>query len=259
MSTKSLIPVGIRNQFRDYKRQKKVKKYKGNAVLCVICKHEFSAFAPFGLKAKKRQNAQCHNCGSLERHRILWKYLHDELSLFKGDRKLRFLHFAPQIMFYDLFSKMDHIEYIPCDLFPEKYHYGNGAKVVKVDITAIPFDDNHFDFILCNHVLEHIPDDALAMSEMYRVMKKRGGGIFQVPMDYNLKETYEDFSITTPKEREKAFGRHDHVRWYGQDYGHRLAKAGFQVKEDDYVKQFSADELFKFGFKKGEFIYYCSK
>jgi hypothetical protein len=108
-------------------------------------------------------------------------------------------------------------------------------------------------------VLEHIPDDILAMRELYRVMKKGGWGIFQVPIRQTLEKTYEDFSITDPKEREKAFGQNDHVRWYGQDYKDRLKRVGFNVTEDDYVKKFSPNEIFQFGLKPTELIKYCVK
>ena len=113
--------------------------------------------------------------------------------------------------------------------------------------------------ILCNHVLEHVPADTQAMAELYRVMKKGGWGILQVPVDYNREKTYEDFTITKPKEREKAFGQHDHVRWYGQDYKDRLKSAGFKVIEDDYVKSFSSEELLQMGLNPSHLIYYCKK
>jgi SAM-dependent methyltransferase len=97
------------------------------------------------------------------------------------------------------------------------------------------------------------------MSELYRVLKPGGWGVFQVPIDYNREKTYEDFSITDPLEREKAFGQIDHVRWYGRDYADRLRAAGFNVKADDFVLSFSDEEIFKYGFMKSELIYYCTK
>jgi ubiquinone/menaquinone biosynthesis C-methylase UbiE len=44
----------------------------------------------------------------------------------------------------------------------------------KADICDLPFEDNQYDVILCNHVLEHIPDDTKAMQELYRVLKPGG-------------------------------------------------------------------------------------
>jgi SAM-dependent methyltransferase len=237
--------------------KKRLKFYDGDKVLCPICNSKFKEFAPFG--SGPRKNARCHNCNSLERHRLLWKYLNEKTDLFRKDRKIRLLHFAPEKVFYDIFSINQDIEYSPCDLYPESYNYDGGVKVIKADITDIPFKENYFDVILCVHVLEHIPDDILAISELYRVLKKDAWAILQVPIDYNREKTHEDFSITTPEGREKAFGQNDHVRYYGRDYKDRLRKAGFIVKEDDFVKSFSPENLFRYGLIDSELIYYCKK
>ena len=263
---KKVIPDFIIKEYRNYQERKKLKSYErdkvfyqGDEVFCPICKSKFRMFAPFG--SIKRKNAKCINCGSLERHRLLFLYLSTKTNVFDDETKIRLLHFAPEKAFYDIFSQKQNIEYIPCDLFPESYNFNGKIKVQKVDITKIPFEEDYFDVILCNHVLEHIPDDIQAMTELYRVMKKGGWGIFQVPIGYGYERetTYEDFTIITPKEREKAFGQQDHVRWYGQDYKDRLKSAGFNVTEDDYVKRFSSDELFQFGLRPSELIYYCKK
>jgi len=255
---KSIIPKTILQVYRNNKRRKKIKFYRGDDVLCPICKSQFRIFEPFGLI--KRENARCHTCGSLERHRLLFKFLHDRTDFFKEkSTPFEILHFAPEKFFYDILLNISDINYVPCDLYPELFDYKGSEKVRKVDITNIPFESNSFDFILCNHVLEHIPDDNKAMSELYRVMKKSGIGIFQVPIDYGIKNTYEDFSITTPEGREKAFGQNDHVRWYGQDYKDKLESAGFEVTEDDYVRHFSEKEVLMYGVNASELIYYCHK
>ena len=245
-----MIPNFLFNWFR-------IKINKGNDVLCSICNSKFKKFGTFGLVSRK--NARCHNCGSLERHRLLWKYFNERTNLFKADKKIRLLHFAPEKVFYDVFSTNQNIEYYPCDLSPEYYAYAGNIKIRKADITEIPFEENYFDVIVCSHVLEHIPDDSLAMFELYRVLKKGGWAILHVPIDYNRETTYEDFSITTPKGREKAFGQDDHVRLYGRDYKDRLIKTGFIVNKDDFVKSFSQEDLFKFGLDGSELIYYCKK
>jgi SAM-dependent methyltransferase len=183
--------------------------------------------------------------------------MHDRTNFFKGKKTL--LHFAPEKFLYSLFSKMPDLDYIPCDLFPELFMYKGKTEIRRVDITAIPFPDNTFDVILCNHVLEHIPDDRKAMRELHRVMKPDGWAILQVPINYKLEETYEDFSITSEAGRKEAFGQKDHVRWYGKDYKNRLSSVGFTVNEDSFVQNFSESERFKYGFREGELIYFCKK
>lgn len=251
---KAFIPEVIKRQYRVFKKAKAEKYYRGDKVYCPICKSKYKIFAPFD--NNQRENARCINCDSLERHRLLWFYLNEKTNIFKGEKN-KLLHFAPEKIFFDVFSTNPNIDYYPCDLFPEHYNYSDTTIVIKADLTDIPFDTNSFDIILCNHVLEHIPDDIKAMSELKRVLKINGWGIFQVPIDYTLENTFEDFSITTPEGREKAFGLNNHVRQYGKDYKDRLASVGFKVYEDDYVRKFNSDEIFKYGLTPNELIYYC--
>src|SRR5690554_3296707 len=145
------------------------------------------------------------------------------------------------------FKKMNNLEYITTDL-------NSPLADVKADICNLPFSDNEFDVILCNHVLEHIPDDTKAMYELYRILKPGGYGIFQIPQDLNRDKTFEDNSITDKKERAKIFGQYDHVRIYGRDYFDKLRDIGFKVEEVDYTSKLSENEITKYCLAKGEII-----
>ncbi len=182
---------------------------------------------------------------SLERHRLLWLYLKNETDFF--DKELKVLHFAPEQAFYRRFRKLNNLDYTTTDL-------NSPLADVQADICALPFQDNVFDVILCNHVLEHIPDDHQAMSELYRVMKSGGWGIFQIPQDLNRSVTFEDNSITDPKKRAEIFGQYDHVRVYGRDYFEKLRSVGFNVVEVDYTSTLSNTEIDKYRLAKGELI-----
>jgi ubiquinone/menaquinone biosynthesis C-methylase UbiE len=109
------------------------------------------------------------------------------------------------------------VDYLTADVAAKKV-------MVAMDITNIRFPDNSFDVIICNHVLEHVIDDGKAMSELYRILNPGGWAILQVPISLTLKNTHEDFSITTITGREQAFGQEDHVRIYAEDYQARLAQ-----------------------------------
>jgi ubiquinone/menaquinone biosynthesis C-methylase UbiE len=122
------------------------------------------------------------------------------------------------------------------------------------DITKLNFKNNTFDLIICNHVLEHIIDDRTAMNEIYRVLKKDGIGILQVPIDKNLEKTYEDNTLVSKKQRAEHFGQYDHVRVYGKDYKNRLEDSGFTVNLIDYTNEIKDDEITKYGLIKGELI-----
>jgi SAM-dependent methyltransferase len=252
---KKIIPQAIINRFHEHKHQKNLQRYAGNNVICPICNSSFRAFAPY----LNRENARCLNCESLERHRLLWKYLQEKTDIFRENKKIKLLHFAPEKMFYNIFSNAGNIIYYPCDISPEHYAYSGSVDISKADITNIPFEDNYFDVVFCNHVLEHIPDDRQALSELYRVMNCGAWGIFQVPIDFNREKTYEDITITTSEGREKAFGFADHVRYYGRDYKERLSKTGFKVTEDEYIKSFSPADKLKYGLDSSELIYKCIK
>ena len=126
--------------------------------------------------------------------------------------------------------------------------------VQHMDITALPFPDGQFDWVICNHVLEHIEEDQKAMSELYRVLKPGGCALLQVPISRKLEITYEDFNIQSPEEREKHFGQNDHVRVYGNDYPKRLKSAGFEVEEI-----IPTPSQKKFGLNPKEVVFICNK
>lgn len=254
---KPLLPDVVIQAPKNYRKWKKLQQIKGDKVICSVCGSRFKYFKSYGVVS--RPNAKCHHCGSLERHRLIWHYLDKHKSL-KATDSIKLLHFAPEPIFYERLVQMQKIDYVPCDLMPELYPFDGAVPVLKADITNIPHNEESFDVILCNHVLEHIVDDHLAMSELFRVMKKGGFGIFMVPMSNNEK-TFEDFSITDPNEREIAFGQYDHVRIYGYDYVKRLEKVGFQVDKDafNYVSTFSSEDQFKLGFEKNDRLILCRK
>ncbi len=204
----------------------------------------FRKFLPYGYE-RPRENVLSPSTLSLERHRLLWLYLKNETEFFQTPSKV--LHFAPEQAFYKRFRNLKHLDYTTTDLL-------SPLADVKADICDLPFDQDSFDIILCNHVLEHIPDDTRAMSELYRVMKPGGWGIFQIPQDLNRQETFEDDSITDKKERAKIFGQYDHVRIYGRDYFDKLRNAGFEVLEVDYTANLAVEEVDHFRLAKGELI-----
>lgn len=222
---------------------------KGNNFTDPIDGKKFRKFLPYGYGIQ-RPNALSPSTLSLERHRLLWLYLKNETSFFNSPGKM--LHIAPEQCFLKLFKKQKNLNYITADLY-------SPIADVKADICNLPFENDSFDIVFCNHVLEHIEDDNKAMSELYRVLKPGGLGVFQIPQDLSLEKTYEDFSITDPKERTKHFGQYDHVRVYGKDYFHRLRNVGFKVEEIDYSKTLSNEVIKKYCLVKGEILPVCTK
>jgi SAM-dependent methyltransferase len=194
--------------------------------------------------SKTYQNVICPRCFAFPRHRLLSLFLKEKDWI--SPQKI--LHFAPESSIKKYIKKHKNLDYVTADL--------NMPFVdVKVDITNIPFPDHTFDIILCNHVLEHIIDDRQAMRELLRILKPGGWASLMVPIKSKLKETYEDESITSPKDRLKHFGQEDHVRWYGQDYEDRLKECGFQVIKKNYANELSEADFKKFGLRDNENLY----
>lgn len=219
----------------------------GNEVECPICGSQFKKFLPYGRVA--RENALCPSCLALERHRLMWLFLKEKTDFFK--EKLKVLHVAPEHCFIDRFEALGNLEYITADI-------ESPLAKVKMDVHSIPFADNSFDVIFCNHVLEHVEDDIKVCSEFNRVLKHNGWGILQSPV-YSHEKTLEDKNITDPAERERLFGQRDHVRKFGKDYASRLRKSGLQIEENQFVKNLSDEKTARFALAKDETLFVCRK
>lgn len=216
--------------------------YRGDRVQCPICNSTYREFLPYG-RINPRPNALCPNCLSLERHRLIWMYLKEKTSFFQ--QQLTVLHIAPEHCFMKKFEKQHGETYITADI-------ESPLAKVKMDIHNIPFPENHFDVVLCNHVLEHVADDIKSMSEIKRVLKPGGWAILQVPFFSPVPDTtFEDNAITDPREREKIFGQDDHVRKFGKDYPKRIERSGLKVVQEDFAQTVSA----RFGVSVGEILF----
>ena len=222
---------------------------KGNKYTDPIDGKSFRTFLPYGYE-NPRENVLSPSTLSLERHRLLWLYLQNETDFFTKPQRL--LHFAPEQAFYSKFKKLKHLKYTTTDLL-------SPLADVKADICNLPFQDSSFDFILCNHVLEHIPDDTKAMQELHRVLAPGGTAILQIPQDLSRETTFEDNTITDKKERAKIFGQYDHVRVYGRDYFNKLRSIGFKVNEVDYTTTLTDKQIDCYRLAKGEIIPVCFK
>ncbi len=225
--------------------------YGGNRYEDPIDGKTYRKFLPYGYSGiAKRNNVLSPGTMSLERHRLLWLYLKEKTDFFTAPHKV--LHIAPEQCFYKIFRGMKNLDYTTGD-------YNSPIADIHFDLHQAPFEDNTFDVVFCNHVLEHVEDADQCMRELYRIMKPGGWGIFQVPIDLSRKETYEDKSIVKPEDRELHFWQKDHLRLFGRDYGAKLAAAGFKVTEDNYVQTLSPELIDRYRLLKDEIIYFCQK
>lgn len=221
--------------------------FSGDDRICPLCGHRYRKFGKGGVE--KREDAQCMNCGSLERHRFLWLYLKEKLQIDLIDN-LSILHFAPERYLEQKLRTISKF-YLTADL--------EGKSVdVKMDIAKIPFENNSFNLILCSHVLEHVDDDRKALKELLRILRLNGTALIIIPVE--RKNTYEDPSIKDPEERQKVFGQKDHVRIYGEDFIERITEAGFSVNNYQSKDLFSECDQIKYGIKiESDRLYVCKK
>jgi SAM-dependent methyltransferase len=206
-------------------------------VVCPCCGWRGAEFRPGGVV--RRRNAACPNCGSLERHRLMLLFLLNETPVFASPATI--LHFAAEHALARWFRGQSDIDYVTTDL-------ADPTVSVRMDIADNLFRDGVFDCVICSHVLEHVPDDRAAMREIRRVLKPTGFALILVPiLGTSDGRTFEDPSIVLPEERERAFGQHDHVRRYADDFPDRLREADFDVEPILYGQRLGARARRAFG------------
>lgn len=222
--------------------------------LCPMCGTVADVFEPHGVVP--RPDCLCPGCDSLERHRLVWLFFALRTDLLTQApagaprEKLSLLHIAPEPPTANRLVQMPHIDYLSADLQP-------GMAMEVMDITAIDRPDDVFDVIFASHVLEHIPDDVRAMSELRRVLRPDGWAVLEVPI--HGPTTLEDLSITDPAERTRLYGQSDHVRMYGHDgeYERRLRSAGFDVTVVPLVDELGPAAARRFRLRAHEDVYLC--
>lgn len=203
---------------------------------CPICGFR-GRFLPAGYPL--RPDARCPKCDGLERHRLLVLGI-AEMNLIKPTDQV--LHFAPEPPVARVVQPSAE-GYISADLYSTKADR-------EIDIENMKLKDESFDVIVCSHVLEHV-DDAKALHESYRVLRREGRLLAMVPIVEGWDRTYENPQVTSPEEREVHFGQFDHVRYYGRDFRERIIDAGFSLTE------FSADgrDTVRYGLNRGERLF----
>jgi SAM-dependent methyltransferase len=208
---------------------------------CPICGHDGVMIS---VGHPPRWDARCAQCGSRERHRLLWLWVTSG-----GGNRLagkRILHFAPEKALSRMLRKEPGYE--TADVRQRGVTH-------QVDITRLPMADHTYDVVIANHVLEHIDDDRLAMQELFRILKPGGLALLTVPINPTRQTTYEDPSITDPAGRQAHFNAPDHRRFYGLDFAERLQSVGFVV---DTFRMSPAEEV-TFGLLPMEWLYVATR
>jgi SAM-dependent methyltransferase len=205
-----------------------------HARTCVFCNGVVEAWLPFrtgesGRSAflKKLQtigsNAErfwCPHCSSIDRERHLLLFL-DRLNIMKRARGGTVLHMSAEYRLRGYVEGHDLGSYIRGDLTP------TDEGVQQINLQQIPYPDETFDLVICNHMLEHVADAELALREMRRVLKPNGRAICQTPYSPRLTKTFEDPCLQSTDDRLFFYGQEDHVRLFGSDIEQYFSAAGF--------------------------------
>jgi SAM-dependent methyltransferase len=148
----------------------------------------------------------------------------DKLKLWNHIGGAAVLHIAPELHLAEKIQELRPRQYVKGDLVP------NAPDIETLDVTAIRYADESFDFLICNHVLEHVPDDRKALSEFYRVLKPGARAVLQTPFSRLLTYSFCDPAINTDALRTRFYFQEDHVRLYGRDLFSRIEEAGLKVQ-----------------------------
>ena len=227
-------------------------------MFCPLCKNTVIEWTHYS----KRPNAGCPHCGSAERHRLTALFFDNNKDIYTN-----FLHIAPERRLQSLFRDRSK-NYICGDLYPKRY---SDLNAVYLDATDISFENKSIDCIYASHILEHIIEDRKAISEMYRILKDGGKLLAMVPQKMSLTKSDEDYTINTPEGREKRYGQHDHVRYYGLDFSERLKECGFHIDiyyikgQEKYIEKMKYDEKHlidtdkEYNLSLSDILYVCTK
>lgn len=226
--------------------------------VCILCGHRMKEFLPTGIDTPVfsnlkvigggyRDNALCPCCGSLDRNRWVYWVLKEKTDIFMTARTV--LHFAPEKMIQKKLQKNS-----KCDYYAGDIELRLGGH--KIDVTKIPFQDAFFDYILINHVMEHIEEEEQAFQELKRVIKPNGKLILSFPITLET-ETVEYEGVCSEEDRLKYYGQKDHVRLYGKDYKERLEAFGWEVQRFTPEDIMSEEQIQRYGFLRNDILLIC--
>lgn len=237
---KTILPKTLLRQIQNLRRARRSLRPIAKRE-CNIC--GFSGW--FGMFGRPpRLDAQCPNCLSLERHRLMMLAI--DGGLLKTEPK-NVLHFAPEPVLEKLFRVRWGGGYQTADLFQ--------PADLKLNLEAIELPDASVDLIIANHVLEHV-DDRRASQELSRILRPNGLLLCMVPIVEGWKGTYENPAITDDEGRMLHFGQEDHVRFYGSNFRDRIAAGGFTLMDEVTAE---GDAVIRHGLVRGEKVFVFQK
>jgi SAM-dependent methyltransferase len=185
---------------------------------CPACHRDVVGFFRYG----QEREWGCPACGASPRERLMHGLL--DLDVIAIPHGAAILHCAPNEMSLVDRFRASAGDYVPADFDPSRYPLPD---IQQLDLMALA-DEARFDVIYASHVMEHVPDDATVLGNIYRALKPGGEAWLIVPLWDKASE--DGPADLDPRERERRFGQWDHVRQYGRDFADRIRAAGLEVE-----------------------------
>lgn len=206
-----------------------------NSQYCCLCNSKIGQFLPYRKGTASRaplmtalnvvgsdiDNFSCPLCGCHDRERHLYLYM-SALGILNKMTGARVLHFAPEIKLREIIERQRPENYVKADLYPA------ASDIEKINMLKIPYANESFDYVIANHVLEHVDDYAQALSEIRRVLVRGGFAILQTPYSQKLQTTFSDPGVNDDVSRLNAYGQEDHLRLFGKDIFSLFAASGLE-------------------------------
>jgi SAM-dependent methyltransferase len=177
---------------------------------CPCCNRVSGAFLSMGNRLRLSRHAVCPGCGSRSRHRGLALALSRVVDPATVGTVL---HFAPEVPLVEVLRRtLPDASTLTTDL------HRTDVDRPGEDVQHLSFVDGAFDLVVCNHVLEHVPDDGAGVSELARVTAPGGVALVTVPGDWRRRATvrfaddsfnghYRDYGTDVVDLLEASFGR----------------------------------------------------
>ena len=152
---------------RPARRRVQLALHAGNRFVCPFCGYHARDLKPIGFDFPVNEEKAvvggglrrggCYKCGSTDRERLVYFFIRDGLGAIRNAGRLRVLHIAPEPNLSRVLRAAGFPEYVCGDL--DAASYADDAHVSAMNVLELPFEDDYFDLLICNHVLEHIIDE----------------------------------------------------------------------------------------------------
>jgi Methyltransferase domain len=246
---RTLVPHGRRAELKALYNRATWRFYIGDNVRCNCCGGRWRRFQNYTSDGQHR-TLVCPRCGSLGRHRVDWMYLSERADVLQQPTRL--LHFAPEVCLAAPLRQMANVQYLSAD-------YDSTLAMERVDVRRIQYGDGSFDGVICNHVLQLIDDDAVAMSELCRILRPGGWALLQSSVDDALADTEERFGESSGDPQSGRYEEVFHRIYARDDYVRRLQRAGFEVTVSDFARDLQPAVGQALGLDLSETIYFCRR